>query len=71
MEIFIVDNKILNIKQEENEPDNIYLERCNYILGKLKNDRKENYKDIITKSHIWKNTKFYNISYPKKVIDRL
>jgi hypothetical protein len=75
METFQVGNKFYLIKQTHDESREVYLERSNYIIKRLrdrKSDLEENdYIEAINLSYIWRNIKFYGMTYPSLIIKNL
>lgn len=56
------DNIIYVIPKDTNESREIYVERVNYII-KLSSKNDTNFDDLINKSRIWRNTKYYGMQY--------
>jgi hypothetical protein len=61
------------IEQTPDESREIYLNRVNYIIGKLadKDLNEDIYQKIITLSLIWRNIHFFKMSYPFEIMKQM
>ena len=56
-------NKLYIIKKTVDESREVYLNRANYIIDKFNSDPESSFDDIITKSYIWRNINYNNMTY--------
>jgi len=58
------------IQKKDDESNEIYLQRIEYISNKIKNS-KLSLDEIINLSYVWRNHVFYHMIYPKALIKKL
>lgn len=69
-----VNNVIYTINQDVNESREVYLERVYYIISEINkisnidNIDNINIDNIIRNSYIWRNIKFFGMTYPNKIV---
>ena len=51
------------IKKTVDESREVYLNRVNYIIDKFNNNPEVSFDDIVTKSYIWRNINYSNMTY--------
>jgi hypothetical protein len=62
-------NKFYVIEQTPDESREVYLDRVNYVINKLEeSDIDKNIEQIIALSLIWRNIKFYKMTYPSTIM---
>lgn len=70
MEVFRRSNQIYIIKKTPDESREIYLDRTNYLI-KILNNKNINYDEALKRSYIWRNIKYFKMSYPHTLIKKL
>jgi len=67
---FKKNNKIYIIEKKDDESNEIFLKRVDYIIEKkeISNDKLEN---IINLSYIWRNITIYKMEYSSSVIKKI
>jgi len=56
------------IPRVDNESREIYLDRVNHVIEILSNDDSIDIRDAIRSSYIWRNIKYYGVSYPSTLL---
>lgn len=56
--------------KDQNEPDDIFFERCWFIISQCKNDI-INMKELEKLSYIWTNIKFQNCKYSSSLTNKI
>lgn len=64
----IHNNKKYIIEKKDDESDEIYSKRVEYIISKKEN---QNIDNIINLSYVWRNYMFYSMIYPVSLIKKL
>jgi hypothetical protein len=64
----IHNNKTYIIEKKDDESDEIYSKRVEYIISKKEN---QNIDNIINLSYVWRNYMFYSMIYPVSLIKKL
>ena len=61
-------NKYYEIERSDDEPYELFVARAYYIIDKYETpDNSLSWEKIISNSFVWKNIKFYNMTYPTTV----
>jgi len=64
----IHNNKTYIIEKKDDESNEIYSKRVEYIISKKEN---QNIDNIINLSYVWRNYMFYSMIYPVSLIKKL
>jgi hypothetical protein len=64
----IHNNKTYIIEKKDDESNEIYSKRVEYIISKKEN---QNIDNIINLSYVWRNYMFYSMIYPASLIKKL
>lgn len=69
MHIIIYQGLLYKFDNLSNELDNIFINRCWFIVKNIQNN--ENFEYIEKLSHIWANIKYLNVEYDKYIMDEI
>lgn len=75
IEIIQINEKKHSIEKSPNESYEIYLARTKYIIEKNihceSNGKNISIENIIQLSYIWRNSKYYNMTYPNSIMKKI
>jgi len=69
MHIIIYQGSLYKFNNLYNELENIFIDRCWFIVKNIQNN--ENFEYIEKISHIWANIKYLNVDYDNNIIDEI
>ena len=64
-------NKLYKIEQGDDETRELYLTRGKFIIDVMETNKIEDEDEIINFSHVWKNYRYNNMSYPIAITKKI